>query len=205
MSLKHSYSLLAPIYDAIVASASLSARRKSLAKLGDVSNQDILLVGVGTGLDIPLLDTSARYIGTDLTPNMLKRAQQRADAICAASSLNIQLQEGNAMQMDFTAQCFDHVVLHLILAVVPEPGKVLAEAIRVVKPGGKILIYDKFLRPNQTAPLRRLLSPITGKLFSRIDVEFEQVLSQFNNVELMEDEPSLAGGWFRHILLRKIA
>jgi len=201
MSLKHSYSLLAPIYDKIVASASIAARRKSLSKLGNITNQTILLAGIGTGLDIPLLDTSARYIGTDITPNMLKRAQLRANA---AAELNIELQLGDAMQMEFPDQQFDHVVLHLILAVVPHPEKVLAEAIRLVKPGGKILIYDKFLRPNQTAFLRRLFSPITGKLFSRIDVEFESVLRQCNHVELLEDEPSLLGGWFRHILLRKL-
>ena len=201
MSLKHSYSLLAPIYDKIVASASIAARRKSLSKLGNITNQTILLAGIGTGLDIPLLDVSARYIGTDITPNMLKRAQLRANA---AAKLNIELQLGDAMQMEFPDQQFDHVVLHLILAVVPHPEKVLAEAIRLVKPGGKILIYDKFLRPNQTAFLRRLFSPITGKLFSRIDVEFESVLRQCNHVELLEDEPSLLGGWFRHILLRKL-
>lgn len=203
MSLKHSYSLLAPIYDWIVESASMPARRKSLAKLGDVTNQEILLTGVGTGLDIPLLNPGAKYIGTDITPNMLKKAQLRANQAAQSSGLHIDLKLGDAMQTDFADNQFDHVILHLILAVVPHPEKVLAEAVRLVKPGGKILIYDKFLRPKQKAPLRRLLSPITGQLFSRVDVEFETLLAAFPNVTLLEDQPSLIGGWFRHILLQK--
>jgi ubiquinone/menaquinone biosynthesis C-methylase UbiE len=94
-------------------------------------------------------------------------------------------------------------VLHLILAVTPHPERVLAEAARVLRRGGRVLILDKFLRPDQKAPLRRLVSPLLGVLATRTDVVFESVLAQVSGLEVASDRPALAGGWFRHIELRK--
>ena len=91
----------------------------------------------------------------------------------------------------------------IILAVVAEPQQVLAEAARVVKPGGQILILDKFLRPGQRAPFRRLLNLITRHIATRTDVVFEDLLTQIPALQLIQDEPSLAGGWFRRIQLQK--
>ena len=95
------------------------------------------------------------------------------------------------------------VLLHLILAVTPHPEQVLAEAARVLRRGGRILILDKFLRPGQNAPLRRLISPLLGLLATRTNVVFEAVLAQVPGLEVVSDLPALAGGWFRQIVLRK--
>jgi len=87
--------------------------------------------------------------------------------------------------------------------VVPEPARALTEAVRVLKPGGQILIFDKFLKPGQKAPLRRLISPLLGRLATRTDVVFEDVLRDVSSLQLVSDVPALAGGWFRLIRLRK--
>ncbi|MGB4877088.1 MAG: phosphatidylethanolamine N-methyltransferase, partial [Candidatus Competibacter sp.] len=71
MSLRYSYTLLAPLYDAFVAPATAAARRDNLALLPQTPDADVLLVGVGSGLDIPLLPRGPRYTGLDLTPAML--------------------------------------------------------------------------------------------------------------------------------------
>ncbi len=202
MSLRHSYTLLAPIYDLVVRRATQVLRKRSLHRLGDVMGQTILVAGIGSGLDIPWLPVGARYVGVDITPAMLRKARhQRGDVVVA-------LHAGDVMALPYPSDAFDTVIMHLILAVVPHPEKALMEAIRVVKPGGHILILDKFLRQGQRAPLRRWLSPIMGRIATRTDVVFEDVLatclrSGQRSLEVVSDDPVLAQGWFRNILLRK--
>lgn len=197
--LRYSYTLFAPIYDALVAPFTVAARRRSLEQLPAESVADALLIGVGSGLDFPWLPRGPRYTGLDLTPAMLARARRRA----RASGLEIQLDDGDARHLPYNDAAFDAVVLHLILAVTPHPDRVLLEAARVLRPGGRMLILDKFLRADQRAPVRRWLSPLLGLLASRTDVVFEQVLAHTPGLSVLSDQPALAGGWFRHITLRK--
>lgn len=199
MLLRYSYTLFAPFYDVLVAPFTAAARRRSLALLSEAPGAEVLLVGVGSGLDVPLLPNGPRYTGLDLTPAMLTRARRKA----AARKLSLQLDVGDARRLPYGDAAFDVAVLHLILAVTPHPERVLAEAARVVRCGGRILILDKFLRPGQKAPLRRWMSPLLGVLATRTDVIFESVLAQTPGLVVESDQPALAGGWFRQIDLRK--
>lgn len=201
MSLRHSYTVLAPVYDTFVAPFTLAARQNNLALLPKAASTEVLLVGIGSGLDIPLLPRGPRYTGIDLTPAMLERARRKA----TAEKLDIQLDIGDARALPYPAAAFDAVVLHLILAVAPCPERVLAESARVLRPGGQMLVFDKFLRPGQSAPLRRLISPFVGLLATHTDVVFEQLLAQTRSLEVVSDTPTLARGWFRRIVLRKRA
>lgn len=197
MSLRASYTLLAPFYDAAVARATMTARRNSLARLQDVAAKEVLLVGIGSGLDIPLLPPSANYFGMDLTPAMLRRAAQRD------TRHQIALLQADAMSLPYRDQSFDWVVMHLILAVVPQPQLALAEAMRVVKPGGRILILDKFLRPGPAAPLMRLINPLISRIATRTNVEFEPLLTHTPSLIVEENSPAMLGQWFRHIVLMR--
>jgi ubiquinone/menaquinone biosynthesis C-methylase UbiE len=107
------------------------------------------------------------------------------------------------MDLPFADAQFDYVVLHLIVAVVPEPQRCLAEAARVLKPGGTILLFDKFLQPNQDAWLRRALTPFSRRIATRMDVIFEEALRAAPTLEVMSNEGALGGQWFRRIVLRK--
>ena len=199
MGLRHSYTLIAPIYDLAVAAFTHQARSRSLLALQEDATEHVLLVGVGSGLDIPLLSPGPRYIGIDLTPAMLARARRKA----AASALDIHLELGDAGTLPYAAGVFDVVIMHLILAVVPHAEQVLTEAARVLRPGGRVLILDKFLNPGQKAPVRRLLSPLLGSLVTRTDVVFEELLSHAPELQVRENRPALLGGWFRHIVLER--
>ncbi len=199
MSLRTSYTLLAPLYDAAVEAATRGARRRSLGWLAADAGE-VLLVGIGTGLDIPWLPAGPRYTGIDCTPAMLARAHVRA---AARTELDLTLAEGDALALPYPDASFDAVVLHLIVAVVPEPARALAEAARVLRPGGRALVLDKFLRPGQHAPLRRIISPLVGRVATRTDVILEHCLPA--QLAVVRDEPALAGGWFRHVVLEKRA
>lgn len=196
MDLRRSYTFFAPLYDRIVARASARPRQASLARLATES--EVLLAGIGTGLDIPYLPRGPRYTGIDLTPAMLRVAECRARA-----RNDVSLQVGDVMALPYADESFDAVVMHLILAVVPAPERALREAERVLRPDGRVLILDKFLRPGQRAPLRRALNVISRRIATRTDVVFEDVLARCPSLCLEHDEPVLARGWFRRIELRK--
>lgn len=198
MSLKFSYTLFAPFYNAVVERATRTMRQDSLAQLGDVTAQRILLAGVGTGLDLPHLPKGAQYVGVDITPAMLQRAQQQC-----RPELQIEFHCADVQHLPFAADSFDQVILHLILAVVPNPVATLQEATRVLKPGGTIIIMDKFLRHGQIAWLRRLVNPIVRRLATSTTVVFEDVLARCPALHVHSDVPALADGWFRRIVLRK--
>jgi len=204
MALKHSYTLLAPFYDSLVSGPLDACRIKSLARIKNSANKKILVNGIGSGLDIPYLPIEAHYTGTDITPAMLELAKRRNAAMPSATALNIQFQIADSQALPFDDNAFDAIIMHLILAVVPKPELALQEACRVLKPGGKIYLFDKFIKPGQFAPARRLLSLLIRHIATRTDVVFEEVLSSCPQLSVINDEPALAKGWFRFIELRKL-
>lgn len=199
MSLRSSYTRLAPFYDALVGPALAHARRRSLERLPRETGRQVFLNGIGTGLDLPLLPTVHHYTALDLTAAMLTRAQHRQQG------LQVQWVQGDSQHLPFAASSFHHAVLHLILAIVPDTIAALQETARVIRAGGRIYILDKFLRRGETALLRRWLNPLARRIVTRTDVVFEDVLEQVGGLHIVEDRPALAGGWFRLITLEKTA
>jgi SAM-dependent methyltransferase len=198
MSLRSSYTLLAPVYDWLIGPPLSAARMRSLDRL-PAAGAHILLNGIGTGLDLPLLPQAHRYTALDLTRAMLDKAQPRRGA------LDVQWVQGDSQRLPFRTESFDHVLLHLILAIVPDTFGALREATRVVRTGGRLFVLDKFLKRGESAPLRRLINPLMRRIATRTDVVFEDALAATANLRVIDDQPALAGGWFRMITLEKSA
>ncbi|MDP1536317.1 MAG: class I SAM-dependent methyltransferase [Burkholderiales bacterium] len=199
MSLRTSYTLIAPFYDWLVGPALARARASSLARLPRSGGAHILVNGIGTGLDLPLLPAAQRYTALDLNRAMLEKALPRG------GTLDLQWVQGDSQQLPFRTGAFDHVLLHLILAIVPDTQLALREAARVVKTGGRLFVLDKFLRPGESAWLRRMLNPLARRIATRTDVVFEEALAAVAGLTVIADEPAMAGGWFRMITLEKTA
>lgn len=198
MPLKTSYRFIAPFYDALLERGiAAGIRQRSLARLPQQDTARVLISGAGTGLDFPFMPPQHDYVALDLTGAMLAKAKPRM------RGLRMQMLRGDSMALPFSSHSFDYVVLHLILAVVPRPQRCLAEAARVLRPGGRILLFDKFLKRGQLAPLRRALSPFVSRVATRLDVVFEDVLDAAPGLRVLADEPVLARGWFRLIELQK--
>lgn len=197
MSLQTSYRLIAPIYDFFLSKATAVSRQRNLSRLPQQGKGHVLISGAGTGLDFPFLSPNHDYTAMDFTGAMLLRSRNKA------KNLNVSLVQGDSMSLPFADESFDCVVLHLIVAVVPNSVLCLTEAARVLKPGGNILIFDKFLQRGQRAWLRRSLNFITARFATRMNVVFEEVLDSTPELRLVSDEDAMAGGWFRLIELRK--
>jgi len=200
--LRLSYSMIAPAYDLAIERFLHKARRHSLSYLQNTAPGETLLSGVGTGLDLPLLPLQHHYTALDFNAAMLSRARLRGDKL-RSKGLQVEWVLGDSMALPFTDARFDHVVLHLILAIVPRSELCLSEAARVLRPGGTIIILDKFLLPNKLALLRRALTPLSRRIATRMDVVFEEVLFEVPQLQIVSDQPLLAGGWFRGIVLQK--
>jgi len=197
MSLRASYSLIAPLYDLLVGPALGRIRRLSLARLPGDGRSHVLINGAGTGLDLLSLPPVHCYTALDLTRAMLRRGLPRS------SHLDIRWVQGDSQRLPFGDGVFDHVLLHLILAIVPDTRAALAEAARVVRTGGRLFVLDKFLRPGEKAWLRRMVNPLARRIATRTNVVFEEALAGVRQLRVVSDEPALAGGWFRMITLEK--
>ncbi|MCS3704874.1 class I SAM-dependent methyltransferase [Salinibacter ruber] len=170
------YRLYAPVYDAL-AWPMERGRQRALRWLDPAPDARILLSGCGTGLDLAYLPPETQVTALDAVPAMVRRTKARARTLGRA----VDAQVGDAHALPFEDDSFDVVLLHLLLSVLPDPGAVLAEAARVLAPGGRISIYDKFLPPG-TPPslLRRLGNPVARLLVSDFNRRLRPMLAGMN-------------------------
>ena len=196
------YTVWAPAYDAVARAARFdTARRLSIDRLRLASGDRVLIVGAGTGLDLDFLPSNVHVTAIDVTPAMLKQLERRA----AGTGRSVTARIMDARQLAFPDLSFDAVVMHLILAVMPEPERGLMEAVRVLKPGGRIAVFDKFLSDEEHPSLKRqLLNAIAKPLFSDLNRRFGPLIAGTRLV-IEQDEPLAFGGTYRAVTLVKPA
>jgi phosphatidylethanolamine/phosphatidyl-N-methylethanolamine N-methyltransferase len=194
------YTVWAPAYDAVVGAAGFNtARRLSIDRLRLASGDRVLIVGAGTGLDLDFLPSNVSVTAIDVTPAMLKHLERRA----AAMGRSVTARSMDARQLAFPDSSFDAVVMHLILAVMPEPERGLREAARVLKPGGRIAVFDKFLGDEERPSLkRRLLNAIAKPLFSDLNRRLGPLIAGTRLV-IEHDQAVAFGGTYRVVTLVK--
>ncbi|WP_158774796.1 class I SAM-dependent methyltransferase [Cobetia sp. L2A1] len=194
------WSLYAPIYDGVAARVLKSARREALATLDLKAGTRVLLLGAGTGLDLPFLPRDIELEVIDASPAMLRRCRERAEIL----GFDANVKQGDAMALDFPDGYFDVVIAHLIIAVVPEPQAALNEALRVLAHDGELSLLDKGLRGTQPAGIvRRLLNPLARMIATNLSVPLDS-LFQGHAVQRLEDRDLGPGGLLRHMHLRKV-
>ena len=194
------YTVWAPAYDAVVGAAGFNtARRLSIDRLRLASGDRVLIVGAGTGLDLDFLPPNVHVTAIDVTPAMLKYLERRA----AGTGRTVTARVMDARQLAFPDSSFDAVVMHLILAVMPEPERGLREAARVLKPGGRIAVFDKFLSDEEQPSLKRqLLNAFAKPLFSDLNRRLGPLIAGTRLV-IEHDEAVAFGGTYRVVALKK--
>jgi phosphatidylethanolamine/phosphatidyl-N-methylethanolamine N-methyltransferase len=193
------YTLYAPVYDLVADRAFRRARCKSLETVGWHSGQCVLIVGAGTGLDLPYLPRDIELHGTDLSPAMVKRFQARADEL----GFDCQARVMDAEALDYPDKHFDVVIMHLILAVMPHPERGLAEVHRVLADNGQLCIMDKFQPDSHPSGWgRRALNLVTTAIATDITRQAGPLLQQARFV-VEQDEPVMMGSLFRALVARK--
>jgi phosphatidylethanolamine/phosphatidyl-N-methylethanolamine N-methyltransferase len=153
----------------------------------------VLIAGCGTGLDLELLPRGCRVTAIDITPAMVEKTRERA----ASLGIEIDARVMDAASLSLADASFDCVLLHLVLAVVPDPHGTAREAARVLRPGGRASIFDKFL-PDDARPslFRRAVNVATNVAATNINRRLGDVLAG-SGLTLEHIEPSVFGGVFR--------
>jgi len=141
-SIVAAYARWAPVYDAIFGVITGPAIRATMAHLNNLPPSSILENGVGTGIALPLYGRHHTITGIDLSPNMLARAQTRAADQRLENVAGLTVMD--ALDLKFGDATFDAAVAMFVMSVVPDVDKALDEMIRVVKPGGRIVITNHF-------------------------------------------------------------
>ena len=191
------YTLWAPVYDIVAGFG--RQRRRAIELLAPRPGERILIVGAGTGADLPYLPEDVHVVAVDLTPAMVRRAEARA----AAAGRRIDVHVMDAHALDLPAGSFDAAVLHLILAVVPDPDEVLRQTAQALRPGGRAVVFDKFAR--DAGPLswrRRLANLVTAPLATDVTRRLGPLIA-VSPFEIVEREDAGFGGFFQIAMVRR--
>ena len=193
------YRLWSPVYDALDRGFFAPERKKAVEALKLQPGERVLLVGVGTGADLPLLPAGVEAVGVDLSPNMLKHARAKLPMAGRA----ITLIQADAQQLVVEEGRFDAIIFNLILSVIPDGAACWRESLRALRPGGRAVVFDKFLPDDGQITLgRRLFNLLTSTFGTDINRRFG-ALAASANFTVLRDEPSLLRGAYRIIEIRK--
>ncbi len=111
---------------------------------------DLLDIGTGTGRILEILGGGAATgTGLDLSREMLALARSKLDR---AGLHNCSVRQGDMYQLPWPARSFDTVAFHQVLHYADDPAAAIAEAGRVLRPGGRLVIVD--FAPHDLARLR---------------------------------------------------
>ena len=115
------------------------------AMLGSAPIGRLVDIGTGTGRMLELLGPRAQtVIGIDRSPEMLRFARSKLAAAgsCEPALAHAELRQGDMYALPLADGSADVVVLHLVLHYAQQPAAAVAEAARLLGPGGRLLIAD---------------------------------------------------------------
>ncbi len=123
----------------------------------------VLELGIGGGLNLAFYDPGQVTSVSGVDPSAELRAI--AEAAPRSPGLNVEIREGTAEALPFEAASFDCIVCTFTLCSVQSPSAALAEARRVLKPGGRFLFCEHGLAPDpDVVRWQRRIEPIWKRL-----------------------------------------
>lgn len=138
--------------------------------------QTVLDLGSGAGIDVFLaakqVGPTGKVIGVDMTPEMVARARANAEE---ADYRNVEFRLGKIESLPVGDASVDVVISNCVLNSLPAKGRALAEAYRVLKPGGRIVISDMV----SERPVPKVLEGKLDALVACLPTFRERHLEQF--------------------------
>lgn len=161
------------ISDAVVESALLKL-------IGPAPVDALLDLGTGTGWILQLLSNIyRRAVGIDASRDMLSVARSNLDK---AGIVKASVRHGDILNLPLEGQDFDLITIHQVLHFLDQPELAIAEAARVLRPGGRLLIVDlaphtlEYLR-NDHAHVRLGFShQVMAEWLEKVGLEVEQAI-----------------------------
>jgi SAM-dependent methyltransferase len=186
------------LYDALQASdvpaAALEAslgcgNPTALAELAE--GEAVLDLGSGGGIDVILsarrVGPSGRAIGVDMTDEMLTLARKNA---AEAQMPNVEFRKGDIEDLPLDEAEVDVVISNCVINLSVDKPRVLAEAFRVLKPGGRFAVSDVVVRGKIPSEIRRSLEMWAGCVAGALtEDEYRRLLGEAG-FEAVEIEPT---------------
>lgn len=194
------YEKWAPFYDKVYRRLLSDAQRRS-AEAAAACGDDILEVGVGTGLVLPYYPARTRVTGVDLSVPMLKKAvEKQLKHVRGLACMD-------ACRLGFADASFDAINVPFVITLVPDPEGALTEIARVLKPGGEIIIASKFgAEAGLQAKVEEITAPLAKKVGWSTMFRISRVQAwarAHGGVEFIEAMPAFPIGYFKILRLRK--
>lgn len=199
-----SYDYWAPVYD-LVFGRVFDRGRKAAIAAAECHGGRILEVGVGTGMSLPDYSGRNPVVGVDVSEQMLAKARRRVN------ELNLHFVEAlavmDASRLEFPDEAFDVVMAQYVVTTVPDPEAALDEFVRVLKPGGELILAS---RVGAEAGLRRsvehLLAPLARRLGWRTEFPWRRYadwVARTSGIRVVERQPLPPLGHFSLIRFGK--
>jgi phosphatidylethanolamine/phosphatidyl-N-methylethanolamine N-methyltransferase len=200
------YSEFSHFYDKIFARIFYTRIAAVIRALNIPPGAKVLELGVGTGLSLDAYPPHCQVLGVDLAPDMLEHAEER---IAQNGWRHITVEAMDAMNLKLPDNSFDYVMAFHVVSVVPDATRMMAEAQRVCRPGGQIVVINHFRSQKRLlAAVDRGLEPLTrrwgwhtlarGDVFEGLPLDLERVYktskrSLFTIVVARNRKPAPAG------------
>jgi arsenite methyltransferase len=132
--------------------------------------QSVLDLGSGGGIDVFLsarrVGPRGKVYGLDMTDEMLELARENQKKAAVA---NVEFLKGDIQAIPLPDASVDVVISNCVINLAPDKNKVLAEAFRVLKPGGRFAVSDVIVRGNVSPALRRDMELWVGCIAGALD------------------------------------
>ena len=201
--MRKAYARWAPVYDVVYDKLTETAARAAVNAAVEHGPR-ILEAGVGTGLSLGYYPSGSFVCGVDLSEDMLKRARMK---VLRRSLRHVHgLQVMDVCRLGYADASFDAVVAQFLITLVPDPEAALSEFLRVVRPGGGIVLANHFGQAD--GPLARVeeaVAPLCTKIgwSSAFKSTRIQAWAERNGVEFNGVVPTFPGGFFKILRMKK--
>jgi phosphatidylethanolamine/phosphatidyl-N-methylethanolamine N-methyltransferase len=169
---ERAYDRWAPVYDLVFGPVFERGRRAAIAAAERIGGR-IIEVGVGTGISLPEYSRRNRIVGIDISEAMLEKARDRVVELGLDHVEALEVMD--AERLDFPDDSFDVVVAQYVVTAVPNPEAALNEFVRVLRPGGEIIILSRVgaeAGPRRT--VEHLIAPAARKLGWRTEFPWQR-------------------------------
>jgi phosphatidylethanolamine/phosphatidyl-N-methylethanolamine N-methyltransferase len=166
------YGRWAPVYDLVFGPVFRQGRRAAVRAAEAVGGR-VLEVGVGTGLSLSDYGKNMSVVGIDISEPMLDKARKR---VAAQRLSNVEaLEVMDAEHLSVPDASFDVVVAQYVVTAIPNPEKALDEFVRVVRPGGEIIVTTRIgAETGLRGTLEKWLMPLTTRLGFRSEFSWSR-------------------------------
>jgi len=167
----------------------------------------VLDLGSGAGMDAFLaareVGPAGRVIGVDMTPDMIERARANARA---AGVRNVEFRLGEIERLPVADASVDLIISNCVINLSPDKPAVFAEAFRVLKPGGRMIVSDLVLKQPLSDDVRHSVEAYVGCVAgASLHTEYLELIrgAGFGDVQTVEErsygDAELFGGyeWLR--------